>query len=176
MKKEIKSIILRYSIIILLGFFLMDALTALFKPLTIYTSFFLIDIFFNPLIVDNFFLIGSQKIFIIDACVATSAYFLLFLLNLATPNIKIRKRIFALSFSWALFLILNILRIFILSILYLNSSPIFGLFHLIFFYVVSVLFAISIWFLSTRIFDIKKIPFYSDLVHSKNFLKETQNA
>ena len=65
-----------------------------------------------------------------------------------------------LLFSFALLLILNIMRIFTLSLILGSSS--FGLIHKIFWYLGATIFVVLIWFLEVKIFKIKEIPFYSD--------------
>jgi exosortase/archaeosortase family protein len=131
--------------------------------LTIYPSYWLIDLIYNPLILGHIIFVGRGVIEIVDACVAGSAYFLLLMLNLATPSIKIGKRISLLLSTFGMFLVLNLIRIFILSVMYLEGSPIFDATHKAFWYLGSTVFVIFIWFLGVKIFRIDKVPFYDDL-------------
>jgi len=66
-------------------------------------------------------------------------------------------------FSFLTFLIVNILRIFFLSIMAISGSNFFDLTHAIFWYGLSTLFVVVIWFTEVKIFRIKTIPFYSDI-------------
>lgn len=115
------EIIFRYAILILAGFLSVQIFYFLFTSFTIYPTYFLLKLFFNASLTYNTILINSLPIEIIGACVAGSAYYLLLILNLSTLKIELRKRITMLLFSFLLFLIINILRIFFLSILYVNG-------------------------------------------------------
>lgn len=153
---------LRYLFLILLAVFGFNFLYVIFLPLTLYPTSFLLSLFYDISISDNIIGINSFSIRLIEACIAGSAYFLLILLNFSIP-IQTKKRIYSLIFSISSFLILNILRIFIFSILLVNSFKYFDLTHKIFWYAVSALLVFFIWFFTTKIFKIKNIPFYTDL-------------
>jgi len=160
------GIALRYFILILAGFPSLWIFYFIFAPLTIYPVYFLLNLFFDSaLIGGNSIIISGLPIEIIDACIAGSAYYLLLILNLATPEIKIKKRIYMISASFLVFLIVNILRIFFLSILYINKFALFDIVHHFFWYFMSIFFVVLIWFVEVKFFKIKKIPFYSDLVY-----------
>ena len=165
------SIFLRYGIIILLSIPNLFLFYFIFGPLTLYPVYWLLSIFFQTSLQGSTILVKNIPIELIDACIAGSAYYLLFALNLATP--KIKKRFKALIFSFVAFLIINILRIFILSMIYLSGSSWFDFTHKLFWYTVSILFVILIWFAEVKLFKIKEIPFYSDLkfFYKKSSLK-----
>ena len=97
-----------------------------------------------------------------NACIAGSAFYLLFILNFSTPKIKLKKRFLILLMDYALFLMLNIMRIFMLSLLLIKNSAFFYLTHLIFWYVISIVLVVAIWMFTIRMFKIKEIPFRSD--------------
>ena len=139
-----------------------------FTPLTIYPLFFFLSLLFPASLSSANIIIGTHIIEIIHACIAGAAYYLLTILNLTTP-MPLKKRIQALAFSYFSLLILNILRLFILSYLFLNTNPFFSLTHKIFWYLLSIIFVIGIWFLSVYLFEIKSIPAYTDI---KEILKE----
>ena len=65
--------------------------------------------------------------------------------------------------SFGCFLILNIARIFFLSIAYVNGYSWFDFTHKLFWYLGSSIFVVGIWFAEVKLFKIKQIPFYSDL-------------
>jgi len=119
--KKIISIALRYLILLIIGF-LLSLVYQLFLPATYYSSYFLLKIFYNvSLSCNNIILLNGLKIEIVKACVALSAYYLLLILNLTTPMTK-KQRTYSLIFSILSLFILNILRIFFLSILYSNGA------------------------------------------------------
>lgn len=162
---DLLSVILRYSILIILALGNFFLISKIFGPLTIKTSFFILSrIFSISLIGNSFGACGLGIVEIISACVAASAYFLLITLNLSTPQIKIQKRILSIIFSISLLFFLNIYRIVILSSLHFVESKIFDVSHLIFWYLLSVIFVISIWFFNVYLFNIKKKPFYDDII------------
>ncbi len=152
----------RYFIILLLGLGNLFLISKLFTPLTIYTSHFLLSIFFNTTLAGHSIIINNNIIEIINACIATSAYYLLLILNLSTP-IKPKTRLYSIVFSLFALFLLNILRIFILSILFLKNSSYFDITHSIFWFLLSIIFVVGIWFLTIRIFKIKNLPIYTDL-------------
>ncbi len=167
MKREVKTvfdIVLRYVILILVGVSNSGIFYLLFSAITIYPVYFLLKFFFDTSLMYNIITINNSAIEIIRACVAGSAYYLLLILNLSTRGINLRKRIFMLLFSFSSFLIINILRIFFLSILFVSGISFFDVAHKLFWYVGSVVFVVAIWFFSVKIFKIKEIPIYSDIV------------
>lgn len=143
----------------------MDLLAKIFLPLTTKPVYFLLDIFFDVSLDGSKIILPGVCIQIINACVSVSAYYLLIVLNLSTPEINLAKRMYMILFSFLLFLILNIVRIFVLSILAFNNSSVFNLTHEIFLYLVSIIFVVGIWFLTVKSFRIRAIPFYSDLIN-----------
>ena len=123
-KIKIQEIILRYIIILILSFNSLALFYLIFTPLTIYPVYLLFSLVFESI---SFVSMESTKsilinrdflIELIPACIAGSAYFLLLMLNISTPNINLKKRIYAIAFSFGIFLLINILRIFIFGILY----------------------------------------------------------
>lgn len=165
MKKGMRfwDIIIRYSILVILGLMNNWVFYLIFTPLTIYPVYFILGFFYNPSLISPVIVINNFPIEIISACVAGSAYYLLLILNLATPKIKFGKRIGILIFSFLSLLIINILRIVILSSMLVSGVSFFDLAHKLFWYVGSTIFVVGIWFLSVWIFKIKEIPFYSDI-------------
>ena len=166
--KKAYHILLRYVILLALMFTL-PLIYKIMLPLTIYPVAGLLKIFYQVSIQKDIIMIGLQTpIQIISACVAGSAYLLLLILNLSVP-MKTKKRIYSIAFSILILLGLNILRIFILSILYHNNFRFFDFTHKMFWYVLSTIFVITIWFLIVKVFSIKQIPVYTDIKYlSKN--------
>jgi len=167
--KEYLSIFIRYLILILVAIPGLSLFYFIFKPLTLYPSFFLLNLFYDANLLHTTIFIGNLftgevvSLEIINACIAGSAYYLLLILNLAIPNIKVKNRIKMLVFAFFSFLIINLIRIFVLSILAVSGSSIFDVTHKVFWYVFSIIFVVGIWFLEVKLFEIKEVPFYSDL-------------
>ncbi len=161
------KVFIRYLIIAIIAIPNLFIFYFIFTPATIYPLLGLFKIFFKEiLLIERTFQI-SDKFFIeiINACIAGSAYYLLFILNFSIPNIKIKKRIKMLFFSFGFFLVLNILRIFIFSLLFIYSSQnFFNITHKLFWYFGATLFVVLIWFIEVKAFKIKEIPIYSDIL------------
>ena len=161
--KKIWNLLLRYLIIILIALPNLYLFYLIFTPITLYPVYFLLNIFFNVSINQNIIQFSGSTIELIPACIAGAAYYLLIILNLSTPNLKLGKRIKLILSSFLIFLILNILRIFFLSLLFNSGSNYFDITHKIFWYALSTVFVVGIWFFQVKYYKIKQIPFYSDL-------------
>jgi len=108
---------------------------------------------------------------LIRACIAGSAYFLLFILNLSVP-MKLKKRIYSLAFSFFIFLAINIIRIFIFSLLLIDNFRYFDITHKIFWFALSGIIVFLVWILTIRVFKIKDIPFYTDIKYLYKLAKK----
>ncbi len=159
--KKIIFIILRYVIAIAAAL-AVPIFYTIFRPLTIYTVFFLTNILYTATLQGTILLINSHSIEIINACIAGSAYLLLFILNMLI-SLDLKKRIIMLLVDYLLLFLFNVSRIIILIILVINNSVAFDITHKVFWYGISTIFVILIWFLNIKIFNIKKIPVYSDI-------------
>jgi len=160
-----QGIIARYLILIAVAFPSLWIFYKIFTPLTALPVYWLLNLLYETfLLSDTILLINwSFPIELIPACIAGSAYYLLLVLNLATPKIKQKIRVYAILFSFVTFLVINILRIFLLSIMAYTGSSFFDAAHQFLWYSVSTLFVVGIWFTEVKLFKIKEIPFYSDL-------------
>ena len=135
-----------------------------FTPLTLYPVYYILSLFFGVSLVNNTIIVNdSFAIELIRACIAGAAYYFLLVLNLATPGISIGKRLTMIAFAFLSFLALNILRILILVWVFFNGFSFFDVTHNVFWYVMSTVFVIMIWFTQVKMFNLKGIPFYSDL-------------
>jgi len=153
-------IFLRYFFVSLL---VVTNLFSFFLPLlTTKASFYLINLISPAEIYENIISFQSHSIAIIPACVALSAYYLLLILNLATP-MPLKTRIFALAYSFILFFIINIIRISFFSFVLTLSQNIFNTLHFAIWFAFSSLIVVLIWFSEVSIFKIKGIPGYSDI-------------
>lgn len=159
---SILFIALRYLIALVLALFNLAIFYIIFTPLTLYSVYFLLSLFFNVSLQGISITLQNTSILLVSACIAGSAYYLLTILNLTTP-MPLKKRLLGLVFSLLAFLIINILRIFIFSILLVKSFSLFNLVHLIVWYALSTIIVIAIWLAEIRIFKISAIPVYSDI-------------
>jgi exosortase/archaeosortase family protein len=178
MKKDEKylfDLFVRYAILIIIAVFGFNLFYVIFRPLTVYPITWILDIFLETnLISSTILIIEDIAIEFVPACIAGAAYYLLLMLNLSTPKIELTKRIKFLLISFATFLIINIIRIIILATIALYGSSFFDITHAIFWYSLSTIFVIAIWFYGVRYFKIKEIPFYSDLkfLYKKSSVKK----
>jgi len=161
-KLNIYDLISRYIILLILGLGNLYLIYLIFKPLTIYPVYYFFKLFYNVSLSNTFLYFSTHTIEIIDACVAGSAYYLLLILNLAT-QMNLKTRVYSLLYSITILLILNITRIIVLSMLFINNIAIFNITHKIFWYLLSTVFVVGIWFSEVLIFKIKNIPVYSDI-------------
>lgn len=167
------SIFIRYFIILISSLGSLWIFYFIFTPLTLYLTYFILDILFGATISGTTIFIGSSfsPIEIIEACVAGSAYFLLFIFNLSVPNISILKRIKMIAFAFLSFFIVNSIRIISLSAIYLLKPEIFNVTHVLSWYIGSVILVVGIWFFEVKLFKIKDIPFYSDIKSIIKYIK-----
>ncbi len=164
--KELFSVFARYLIIILASLANFWIFYLIFTPLTVYPVFFILSLFFDVSLLNNIVLINNQiPIELIKACIAGSAYFLLLTLNLSIPKINFKKRIKMILFSFSSLLVLNVLRILLLTWVFIEGYSFFDITHKLFWYGISVIFVVGIWFTEVKLFKIKEIPFYSDIKH-----------
>ncbi|HTY44277.1 MAG TPA: pacearchaeosortase [Patescibacteria group bacterium] len=162
--KIFADILLRYFILIIAAIPNLWIFYSVFTPITVYFVYFLLHFFFQASLSGSTILLQNHfSIELIEACIAGSAYYLLLILNLSIPKINLKNRIKILFFCFLSFLIINVVRILIMSFLLVSGSSWFDRVHLLFWYLGSVVFVIGIWFLGIKIFHVKDIPFYSDL-------------
>jgi len=169
-KGEIYSLLLRYFILLITALPNFWIFYFIFTPLTLYPVYFILNLLFDASLYGNTIFIETyfSPIDIIGACVAGAAYYLLLIFNLSIPNVRFYKRIKMICFAFFSFLIINIFRIVLLSIIYLLKPNLFDISHKLSWYVGSIILVVAIWFIEVKKFDIKEIPFYSDI---KSILK-----
>lgn len=172
--KELFDLAIRYIILILFSFSGLWIFYFIFSPITIYVTAFLLKIFFQTSVMGDVIILKNHFLIqMIGACVAGSAYYLLLILNLSIPKINLKKRITMILFAFISFLIINLLRIFILTMIFFYGISWFPLAHELSWYVGSVVIVVGIWFLEVKLFKIKQIPFYTDIkfLYKKSSLK-----
>jgi exosortase/archaeosortase family protein len=168
---KVYYLLLRYLVLVAVAIPNFVLFYIIFTPLTIYPVFFALNLFFNVSLESPFILFDNFRVHIIPACVAGSAYYLLMIFNFSTP-MKFKTRIKSLLFSFLFLLILNILRILLLIIIFIYGSNYFQTSHLLFWYFLSTLFVIGIWFVEVKVFNIREIPIYSDLKYLINLKRK----
>lgn len=162
MEKKIKSILIRYFLVLIVAFGNLYLFYKIFTPLTIYSVFLLLFPFFEINIFDNFLILNNKNFEFVSACIAGAAYYLLFVLNLSTPNIKIKTRIKIILLMFLSFFLINVLRIIFLIFISFYSFQYFSLVHKFLWYFLSVFAVFGIWFFSSKCYKIKYFPFIDD--------------
>lgn len=157
------KIFLKYLFLLLIALPNLNLFYLVFTPLTIYPLYFLLDLFFNPVLIQNTIILNNIAIEIIKPCIAGAAYYLLLILNLSIPQTSIKNTLTRLAFAFSSLLLLNIARILILILIFIKVPPLFDITHKVFWYSVSILFVVLIWFAEVKLFKIKSIPFYTDI-------------
>lgn len=165
------SIITRYFLALAVSYNGLFIFYYLFTPITLYAVYFVLNLFFDATLEASKILFSGFAIELIPACIAGSAYYLLFVLNMIIPNINYKKRIRMIAFAFASLLVLNILRISILGIVASYDLLFFSLAHKVFWYFLNIIMVVVIWFAEVFIFNIKAIPFYTDLKYLCSSIK-----
>lgn len=167
--RDALGLIIRYFILLLIPLGNLYIIYSVFSPATVLSSFFILDKIY-PYVALNGIIISAEgyNLAILPACVAGAAYYLLLILNLSTP-MPSKTRAKSLLFLIFSFLILNVLRIIIFSVLVVNGFRYFDTMHELSWYFGSTILILIIWFVNIYIFKIKEIPVYSDV---KSIIKE----
>ena len=162
--KEAVSLSIRYLILILLGIFL-SLFYFVFMPLTVWPVYWFLSFLDagTRMFEGNMIFFKGEYIEIIGACVAGAAYYLLLILNLGTP-MNALKRVKSISFLFASFLLLNISRIVLFSVLLAGGFQFFDLAHKLTWYFGSTILVVAIWFVNVWLVNIREIPIYSDVM------------
>jgi len=160
--KKILYIFFRYIFLILIALPNLFLFYFIFTPLTIYPVNFFLSLIYTSYIQGNSLTVNNIQIILVDACIAGSAYYLLILLNFSL-SMPCLKRIKTTLFSLLIFLGINIIRIFIFTILFIQNFKYFDLTHKLFWYLVSGIIVFFVWLLTIKTYHVKNIPFYTDL-------------
>jgi len=89
--KQFTDIIIRYTILIFSAFPNLFLFLFYIHPSNNLSYLLSTKLFFESSLMGNIILVNKIPVEIISACIAGSAYYLLFILNLSIPNIKIKK-------------------------------------------------------------------------------------
>ena len=161
--KQVYGLSIRYLILLVLGVGI-SIFYSVFNFLTVYPVTWILMLFSGGtrLFEGNLIFFKGFYAEIISACVAGAAYYLLLILNLSTP-MKLKTRIKSILFLIFTFLVLNIIRIAIFTILLTTGFEYFDLVHMAVWYFGSTILVVLIWFVNVWLFKIKEIPVYSDV-------------
>ena len=117
-------------------------------------------------------MVGGTQIQFVEACMATTAYYLLALLILTTKDIGLKKSIKMFLIGSLLIFTMNLLRITLLVMVVVNMGlDWFNAIHMIFWYIVSTFYVLLVWIFLIRFYKVKNIPVYSDVKYLLNELK-----
>jgi len=176
-RNYIINLFLRYSLVLLVSINSMAILSNILTPLTFYPVLLILKLFYSVAgnFSDTLIAVSNNSIWhsisIAEACVATSAYFLLLALNLTTKDILWKKRIKIFLTGAFSLLAINILRIIILAAMVVSGSAFFDSTHFIFWHILSTIIVIAIWLFSIRIYKINSIPIVSDIIRLREIIK-----
>jgi len=171
MQNKLALMFVRYIVLAILALNSLYVIYLIVFPITIYplvALFTLVDS--SSFILGNIIAFKGEYIGIVRACLAGAAYYLLLILNLSTP-MNTTKRAKSLVFLLISFLIINILRIFAFSLLFVSGFYYFDLAHELSWYVLSIILVIILWFTNVKIFKIKAVPVYTDITSIINLIK-----
>ncbi|MBS3168068.1 pacearchaeosortase [Candidatus Woesearchaeota archaeon] len=132
-------------------------------PLTIYTSYFILN-YYNPILIGNILDVNGIRFEFVEACIAIYAYYFLLLLVLLTKNINLKVRSRLVIYGFLAIFAMNIFRIWLVVFLALEHGFYwFNLVHLLFWKFLMGAYVAIVWILLVRNYKIKSIPVYDDL-------------
>jgi len=142
------------------------------KPLTIWGSFFSLSLFESGLSIGTSTIsAGIQSFEFVHACIASSAYFLLFILIISTKDIRFIKGINMMLLGSLLILLMNIFRIDLLILASLKFGKVwFDAIHMIFWKFLSTIYVAMVWIFLIWKFKVRNIPGYSDIKELKKHI------
>ena len=173
--KKILGLFARYLTILLIGLGNLYVIYKVLMPLTIHILNVILSIFTNTALYGTIIHLPQIGIAveIVPACVAGSAFYLLFLLLMSTAGIEPETRAKTIITAFAILFALNILRI--LFLIPIATTTYFETVHWISWHLISVIFVVGIWFSIVKIYKIKKIPIYSDVKYIRSLIKTKQS-
>ena len=156
----INNLILRIILLILIPISLFEILSV---NITLYLSFFLLNLFGPVFLIDNFIFFNNTIVEFIPECSAYLAYYLLFFLIIITKGINFKKRIKMFLLGSLIILIINLIRIIILVlILDKYGFDLFNYIHILTWSIIGSILVALIWIFLIKLYNISSIPFYSD--------------
>ena len=147
----------------------------IFTPLTIYPSYFLLKLSgFAPQFTSSTVLAFKELgIKFVPACIAGSAYYLLYILIMLTKDLSIMQSLKLFIYGSLLILSVNLIRIYIIVFVLIKYGlNYFDMIHLFFWTFVASTYVALIWIFLTRKMKIKSIPAYSDVMYLYKKIKK----
>src|SRR3989338_8683744 len=147
----------------------------IFTPLTIYPSYFLLKLSgFAPQFTSSTVLAFKElAIKFVPACIACSAYYLLYILIMLTKDLSIMQSLKLFIYGSLLILSVNLIRIYIIVFVLIKYGlNYFDMIHLFFWTFVASTYVALIWTFLTRKMKIKSIPAYSDVMYLYKKIKK----
>jgi exosortase/archaeosortase family protein len=157
----------------------------LIRPEIFYSSFLFVTMAFPYVILkilsydvqlvfsDSILMVGGTQIQFVEACMATTAYYLLALLILTTKDIGLKKSIKMFLIGALLIFVMNLLRITLLVMAVVNMGlNWFNAIHMLFWYIISTFYVLLIWIFLIRFYKVKNIPIYSDIKYLLSELRK----
>ena len=172
--EKILDIFIRYILIVIVGLGNLYIFHLILKPLNYNLLYFVLSTFGKASQVGEYILARGMRIELIPACLAISAFYLLFILLVSIPGIKLLKRVIFITSAFVTLFILNFLRIIIL--IFFVGSPSFEGLHWVLWHIISTLFVIGIWLAIIKIGKVKEIPLYSDLKFLHKLVKKSKKS
>lgn len=170
-KKEAIFLFFRYLLLLIIGINF-SLIYKIFTPITASLSSLILKLFYpDAILQETIILLKNHTITLIPACIAGAAYYLFLLLNLSTP-MSLTSRIKSLFFLIFSFLFINVLRIVLFAVLFVQDYTYISFTHQIAWYGGSTILVILLWFVNIKMFSIKSIPFISDL---KSMISDIKN-
>lgn len=161
----LKSLFIR----LLLCFLPLSWFSFLLTPLTVYGSYIFLFPFLDVVVNGRILTVNGFPFEIVEACVATTAYYLLWLLCFLTKEIEVKTRFKIIIYGFLLIFGMNIFRIFLLVFIAMNYGfDWFSLVHLTFWNFVSGIYVALVWVFLVRKYKVYSIPIYDDM---KNIYK-----
>lgn len=167
---DVPLIFFRYLFILLVGLGNLRVFYWIFSGPTINVTYFFLHLISpSSILFRDSILFNSVYITLSQACIAGSAYYLLFILVFSLPKMKVIKRIVLLCSLYGIFFMINVIRI--VTFANFAEGKLFNTLHLFSWYFLSTLLIIFIWFLVLKTFKVKGVPFYSDFHFISNLNK-----
>jgi exosortase/archaeosortase family protein len=146
-------------------------------PITLYLSYFILNLFYDTILIGSSIGVNGLGFKFIEACVAPAAYYLLFVLIIGLKDLDWKSGLKMFFYGSLLILAMNVLRIIILIVLDVEfGKSYFDAVHLVFWTFLSGLYVALVWIFLVKRFRVRKIPFYSDLnyFYKKSLLKRSK--
>jgi exosortase/archaeosortase family protein len=118
----------------------------------------------DVILVGNLLFVKGMAFKFVEACVASLAYSLIFILVMLTSDLNLRKRVLIILTGWLLIFVMNVMRIIVLvSVAVNHSEELFKSLDIVIWLGISGVFVALVWIALVWLYDIKSIPVYNDI-------------